>query len=406
MNKKYQSLLIYSLYFIGLFPIVPNFLKSWPVILFGLISIIFVVKSRNKTVNNIGLMVSSILFVALTFSLTYTDNISAGLSLLATQLSLLLFPIYFMVFIFGKIDISKRTIFHVFFLFWISTFTFYLVFLVNTLFIDQLHLKSSFFRASIQAFPLIGQHPIYASVYGALALQFSYFYSEQFIDKIKLPWYIIINSFIVFFLFVLSSKTIIIFLFLFAFWIILKKLKLRLKGTLILICASILVVISVYKTPFIEGRFREVFANGTYHKVNINNSTSIRFAIWSTSVELIREAPWWGYGVGDVKDKLIEKYVLKSEILVKDSYNTHNQYFSYLLAIGIIGPLLLIVNLTYGIIIGIRHRNLLLVAISIFYTINFLTENLLERRSGVVLFSFFFNLLVYISTSIPLNKTR
>ena len=65
-----------------------------------------------------------------------------------------------------------------------------------------------------------------------------------------------------------------------------------------------------------------------------SNSFGIRFVIYKNASELIKEFPFFGYGIGDYNDKLKESYK-KNNPSLEVYYNSHNQYISFLLVGGL-----------------------------------------------------------------------
>ncbi|HRY32955.1 MAG TPA: O-antigen ligase family protein [Bacteroidales bacterium] len=127
------------------------------------------------------------------------------------------------------------------------------------------------------------------------------------------------------------------------------------------------------------------------------DGTNDRILVWRSSVEVFREHPVCGVGTGDVKDVLMEKY-RENQILaaMTKRLNAHNQYLQTLVALGLIGLLILSLMLLLPAISAIRKNNLLYLLFLLLVGINFLGESMLERQAGVVFYSFFNTLLLYI----------
>ena len=74
-----------------------------------------------------------------------------------------------------------------------------------------------------------------------------------------------------------------------------------------------------------ENKFEELLAIGN----NKNSSSGLRLQIYGFALQKIAKAPICGYGWGDVKTALRNCYAgKKSEELLKNNYNSHNQYLS------------------------------------------------------------------------------
>jgi O-antigen ligase len=129
---------------------------------------------------------------------------------------------------------------------------------------------------------------------------------------------------------------------------------------------------------------------------NKNSSTDVRLQIYECAIKQIGKSPIFGYGWGDIKTVLNECYAQnKSWILLQNNYNSHNQYLSILLSTGVIGFLAFLYYLFYIFRISNKSESLLLFFLILYFCFNMLTENILEREDGVIIFSFFINLFAF-----------
>ena len=120
-----------------------------------------------------------------------------------------------------------------------------------------------------------------------------------------------------------------------------------------------------------------------------------RLLLWNVGVDLAREAPLWGYGIGDVQDKLNMAYRERGmENAVDKNLNVHNQYLSVYLATGIFGLAALLYWFFGSLILGIRTRNYLLSVFMLIIIINALFENILDRSAGLAFILLFYPLLM------------
>ena len=118
---------------------------------------------------------------------------------------------------------------------------------------------------------------------------------------------------------------------------------------------------------------------------------SYRQQVWYTVIDLIYQSPFWGYGIGDVQEVLNNSY----EINDIKGLNAHNQYFQFILNYGIFICLVLFF-LTFRVIKQciINKQSILFFSwlILLFF---FLSESILNRQWGVVLFAFILNFSIY-----------
>lgn len=128
------------------------------------------------------------------------------------------------------------------------------------------------------------------------------------------------------------------------------------------------------------------------------NSATYRLAEWECAAALIADNFWLGTGFGDNRDALMDTYRSKQfwEGLAK-RYNAHNQYLESFIAIGLVGLTLLLLSLCYYLISFWKKGDYLNVLNLLFLMICLLTESMFERMWGVLLFTIFFPLMMYLS---------
>lgn len=128
------------------------------------------------------------------------------------------------------------------------------------------------------------------------------------------------------------------------------------------------------------------------------NNSNNRFMIWPASVELIKEKPLFGYGVGDVHKILNAKYQEYGfDRPLTFEYNSHNQFLDISLASGLFGLGTLITLLISAAFTVSRSNNLYGILFILAITLSLSVENLLSRLDGIILVSFFFTIFVSLS---------
>ena len=85
------------------------------------------------------------------------------------------------------------------------------------------------------------------------------------------------------------------------FWALFENKK-NLKLKIILIISLSLLLFLIPKT---RNRFSEIFTINNSKSIE-SNSYGVRFVIYKNASELIKEFPFFGYGIGDYNDKLKE----------------------------------------------------------------------------------------------------
>jgi O-antigen ligase len=180
--------------------------------------------------------------------------------------------------------------------------------------------------------------------------------------------------------------------------------KISKKGILIGSVFFILVLFLGFSNDFVRDKILYTY----YDLMNITTKekpffgVSFRRQIWATVIDLIQHSSFFGYGIGDVQEILNNSY--KNNDL--KGLNTHNQYFQFILNYGIIISLILFV-LTFKLIKQCfvnKKSNLLFSWLIILFFC--LTESILNRQWGVVLFAFVLNYSIYSNNFLKMKKNK
>lgn len=412
MVKKITSLytvdniFYFSIFLFGLYPLVPGRYESYVPILFivASFSLFITTKKKEKTHYRLLIIMSSIFLMFLTSALL-SDDLYSGFKKIETMMSLIGFPIACFWFLKDiKLDFERiqNILFKTFFT---STVVFSLIALYLLRFYrhPKFSLRDAdFFRNAITDIPVIGDHSIYISLFLAIAIIMGLFIYVKKSSTLFLKIILVIGTFImVIMLLLLMSKSIIsalIFSFLSAL-IMQRKISKN-----IIIGGAIIIVLGIMLLPKQNNRFVELFDKDSYSKLDMRNSTSIRFYALKSSIELAFDNPIFGYGLGDVQKELDSKYELTGINLPTKGFNSHNQYLFVWLSSGIFGLILFLYYLFYIFKIAIKQKDHFLFCIIILFMISFLFENVLSRQSGVILFSFLINLLIL--KNVTIKKTQ
>ncbi len=396
MNRKNK--IVYGVISMFCFmSLIPNFLKGVPVVFLFFVSIYIYVKTKEK--NNFpkkDIFILSLPYTILLPSLIYTENLYRIDMTLSARLSLLLLPISMGLLYSSKIKIHKERIPFLFVLGGAIYAIFILFYFLQLgFFTNKIHLNSAVDYLNTEM-PLIKQHPIYASIFLGISLLFFLFELLNVqIEKKKKIVLIVFAIPIIVTLLILARKGVLLSLFIITVLLVLYRINnFKLKLTVV----GVLLLISVFSwnVPSIKSRFSELFRKSTYTKTDSNNSTSIRVAIYNCAIQKIKQATIIGYGLGDVKNELKKCYKdNKSFSNLEGFYNSHNQYFSYMLAAGLFGLFGLLFFIFKLLHIGIQIHQTSLIFIVLFFAIVMLFENILERQAGLTIFSFLTSFLYF-----------
>jgi len=405
--KKINKLIIYVIFSFGLFPIIPDKIKGFQIIIFFCLAVIFLIKEKPKKLDYKIFLVNSSLYIFYVFSLIYTDDLFRGINILTeTRFTALIFPLIFLILSKHK-EIYSKEVFKKFKkIFVFSTVIFCVIYFLFLPFKAAepdpfFHFPSIFFfRNGLIEIPFIGIHPIYGSIY--LGLSIIFILKDLIVTKIK-PLQIVLLSIIITTLFLLSSKMTVIALILIGVFHLFYFHKNTYREIFFLVIAIIFSIGIISQIPSVKYRINELFKQETYTEYRRHNSTSIRISILKCGIQLAKNNFLFGVGIGDVSHKLVDCYKDISYDLVDKRYNSHNQYLSILITTGIFGLIcfcyFLYINLALSFsLIDKTHFYLI-----IFYLFNFISENVLERQNGIILFFF---LICYISHKARLHKVE
>ena len=116
-------------------------------------------------------------------------------------------------------------------------------------------------------------------------------------------------------------------------------------------------------------------------------SDSERLMSYAISFDLIKENPWFGHGIGDLRTIMTRKHLEKYGEKEKYIY-PHNQYLYILTCLGILGSILFFFGLLSPLILA-QHRNIFLLSLFALMLISFLVENTIQRAVITAFYLFF-----------------
>ncbi|MBT8303329.1 MAG: O-antigen ligase family protein [Bacteroidia bacterium] len=402
-----RALLFCVLIGFGLLPILPFKLKGIIIISLLLLGIISL---RNKKRDNWNwpILLNTTLFILYLISATYSANSNEILNKLETTTSLFIVPIAFLC-LSTNGSMSKKILRHegLFKKTFIasSTLLAILIFIKSFDYGDYINKKININQLSLnldKGFYWLEDHPIYLSIYLSISMLLILTIIRDSTARAKL---LLILSFLVqlFILFLMSKKGVIV-AFIISFVGFLLSNKAVKRRNLLLVFAGLVlsIFIAAQFMPDTLKRFKEVFDSKSYAKVESYSSTSIRYAVYNCSIKVIKASPFYGYGLGDVKEELNGCYEKTSSVLTEKNLNTHNQFLGISVATGIIGLIVFLSSLFFIFYMFKKNNDLEALVIMSFLLLIMMTENILDRQNGVICFAFFLNY-YFFRNSIKLN---
>jgi len=117
-----------------------------------------------------------------------------------------------------------------------------------------------------------------------------------------------------------------------------------------------------------------------------------RLARWSVIIDLIGKKPVTGYGAGTeiglLHNSFFEHKLYNSFL---HDLNSHNEYLSFMLKSGIVGLLVYIATLAFGLTISVQQKDPLFFAFMLMVVTVSFSENLLDVDKGIIYYVFFFS---------------
>lgn len=150
--------------------------------------------------------------------------------------------------------------------------------------------------------------------------------------------------------------------------------------------------------PLVEKVKETINYQGKYTDLNkVWGGRMMRQEIWHCDIELIKQRPVFGYGLGNVQqyiDSCLKETSERPELYLGSfRFNAHNQFFQITLASGLIGMVLFLIFCLVSLTQSIKQRNWPFVVFMMLSLFSFLTESMLQRNLGVNFFAFFCTLL-------------
>lgn len=361
------------------------FIAFWGVSSLGLIFI-----KKKKLSFNKPLILLVFFYILLIIGLVWTDNMKAGGFDLEVKMSLLIFPLLLL---FLEYTLKQLRWIIVAFLAGLLFSCFTLILFGFSRYSEGADINT--FLYSDLSFVI---HPTYMSMYFVIGIMILLMDLKAKVFVFK-NWVIafLILLFFVFVLMLLSKAGVIILsIYLFiviVIWSIQKqKIVYPIMFSFAIVC---MLLFSYKKSKVVQHRVDELIVGLTTKKsTGSNGSTGIRLRIWKEGIHLIKESPIFGYGTGDVKNVLLNRY---DEVYMCKAFdkrlNAHNQFIQIAISLGLVGLFVFLLSLFETVKNGFKTKNFFKVSFVVIFVMYALTESMLENQAGTIFFGLFFSLL-------------
>jgi hypothetical protein len=382
----------------------PVFYNSISVALFSVATIYFIVKKYIKANKNKYLFLLILFYVSIFISYFRTINLEQSFNGLIKSISFLLFPFLFL--FLSTITTKRKKIFEYFSI----TMAFYAV-------VFFLLALSVFFRESDKEVfyfhNLVGndRNAIYMGVFSS----FCFFYFFNKINKKAID--VIAQYILLFFIFLLNSKTVffIDFVLIIIHYIFYNETKASIKfatSFVVLLFTTFSIffipqvsnrILDEYQTAFVDNIVVKQGVSGTkQYNISLHEAwtkkhfkqndffpgTAIRVFNVRVFKELYNEKKIGLLGVGiNASDDLIkEKYRKYNLFKDQNYYNFHNQYIQTFVETGLLGFVLLVLILCCNFVNAIKRKDFLHFVFAFSMIVILFTESMFCRQRGIVFF--------------------
>ena len=378
--------------FTGLWILFPHF-TTFLLALFGFTVIYGIIKKELVFTFHLLPSLLVLLYILYLVFAIPTNHLPIALDFLEYKLSLLAFP--FLLSFEPKFRVNWK---YVFYSFLIAVLLLVLYDLTQaSIHYSKTGRLNSFYSSALSP----THHPTYLTAFLSLAIMISLGFAKSTISlKLKMGFWGIIALFVLMHV-PLSSLSGMLFLFFFfsAAFIYLLVKKRKWASLVVMVLSSFALVFSVLKVQ----ASLNMNINNTITLVNEYTDSPKKFiqtrpfpmqgnearlVVWTVAFDIFMEHPM-GVGLGNLEammhQRLVELGLNKQADL---NYNPHNQYLQIAAELGIIGLLLFLGILLYGIVWAISSKNWLLLLVILSLAINCLFESMLQRQSGIVFYCF------------------
>lgn len=172
----------------------------------------------------------------------------------------------------------------------------------------------------------------------------------------------------------------------------LRKISFKKSGVIFLVLCAVFCL----ALPFYLPRIQELStANLNFPQGHNHNSVNVRIAIWYCAAQQASDHLFIGTGPSILQEHLNECYEsYHTTAFSKEVYNSHNQYLEYLAGAGIPMLLLFLASLFLPFFMKFDTFSK---ALSLYFVVNCLTENVLGRQWGVMIFALFFSIQYFLN---------
>ncbi len=316
--------------------------------------------------------------------MVYSENISFGSMDLGMKASFAIFPVFFFLF---QPKFKFSILYKSFIIGAITSIVlcFYLSYL------DYLEIKGywHFQESYLSHF----MHRSYWATYLVLAFIFSVYLVLKKQIKIVPGLILALIFFIVVFITGSKAGIILVLISTISILIYFARVYNRMKWTLLFgVLAVLILSTTLHYFPSVKNRIERSYRYATGEltiKADKTESTASRLQVWESALQLIEEKPFLGYGTGDVKDELKQKYIENEYLGVAEkNMNAHNQFLNSWVALGLFGFVFLLISFLVPFVFPSSDSSFVQRLTIFVLFASLLVESFLETQAGIIPIAF------------------
>jgi O-antigen ligase len=271
----------------------------------------------------------------------------------------------------------------------------------QTIYSPDIDRKSYYFSYYALVKP-IGIDPIYMS----MIYNFAVFISLT-VSVTKARWInVLISVYLGIFIIMVAAKIGIIILVALLLLFSWQRAQKKLAGVFMMALIVATSIIAINTVPILKERFI-ISTSFDFAEPNggVWNSITLRLAIWSCALDVIKDKPMIGHGTGSGLDAIEKGYernnfvwgLIHREIPTVTRYNAHNEFLFTQIELGLVGQFVLLFMVIGSFIFFARNRDSLGVTFMLIMTLCFMIEVVFFRQKGIYFFAFWFSFLIFTS---------
>lgn len=232
---------------------------------------------------------------------------------------------------------------------------------------------------------LLDLHPPYLGmlIFGSIIFLFKEIFSNENLSKYKQVLIYCIILVLLVFLFNITARNTLFFLLTIGLGVFIYKKQWKLLISTILLLSTAIFLILNHPSQYYRLKM--------YHMLGLSDNDKFqdkRFERLIASYNVFKQNPFFGVGLGkDLEFKIQEYENMGDNVAVKKRLNSHNQFFEYLAAYGIIGGLVFVTGVLSLILFLLSNKYYFYLLLFLNIIFASITESIFERALGIQYFA-------------------